>query len=352
MITLICNHCSICVIISWIIILPNGKLNSNHLDNWRKKILKILHADVNLSHWKCWISQAWHIQKVFNKQVSGVHFQRPKCTRLARQVDCTSWLNVLWSGKFQHQPRKWIRSSRVNLACGSNVQQTVHLLRSMSSRLCWNCCHECKLQARVPETVAKQGSQEQVPKQRSQEQVSKKRLQKKVFKNRFASKGFPGKVPGNRFPSKVRKTRFARTGSQARVPRTVPQVPKQGFQEQVSLQGSKVTKQGPWEQVPKQGFHEQASFERTGSQARVRRTGSQEQVRVPRTNSLGPLGRFRAIGCQHSSHEQVPKHGFRLLMFPGTAFQEQLAKRNLEEHLQARLEARTESQVRFRRTGS
>ena len=39
-------------------------------------------------------------------------------------------------------------------------------------------------------------------------------------------------------------------------------------------------------------------------------------------------------------------------MFPGTAFQEQLAKRNFEDHLQARLEARIESQARFRRTGS
>ena len=165
------------------------------------------------------------------------------------------------------------------------------------------------------EQVFKQGFHEQVPKQGSQGQVCKQASQEQVHKQGFA--------------------------------RTAPQVPKQGSQEQVSLHGSKATKQGPWEQVPKQGFHEQVP--KQGSQARVRRTGSQEQVRVPRTNSLG---RFRAIGCQHGSHEHVPKHGFRLLMFPGTASQEQLAKRNFEEHMQARLEARTESQARFRRTGS
>ena len=69
-------------------------------------------------------------------------------------------------------------------------------------------------QARVPETVAKQGSQEQVPK----------------------------------------------------VPRTVPQVPKQEFQEQVCLQGSKVTKQGPWEQVPKNWFRFQEQILQEGSE--------------------------------------------------------------------------------------
>ena len=67
----------------------------------------------------------------------------------------------------------------------------------------------------------------------------------------------------------------------------------------------------------------QASFARTGSQARVRRTGSQEQVRVPRTNSLG---RFRAIGCQHGSHEHVPKHGFKA-MFLSKAFNHSFASK-------------------------
>ena len=124
-------------------------------------------------------------------------------------------------------------------------------------------------------------------------------------------------------------------------PGSQDEVPKQGSREQVSKQGSQ-------DQVPKQGSQDQVHKQGTGSQARVRRTGSQEQVRVPRTNSLGW---FRAVGCQHGSHEHVPKHGFRLLMFPGTASQEQLAKRNFEEHLQARLEARTESWARFRRTG-
>ena len=202
-----------------------------------------------------------------------------------------------------------------------------------------------RFRSKVPGTVSKQGSK--------QEQGSQEQVLKQAFPERAGSQA---KFPGARFARPGSQARFARTGSQARVPRTVPQVPKQGFQEQVSLQGSKVTKQGPWEQVRKQGFHEQlpkqglqASFARTGSQARVQRTGSQELVRVPRTNSLG---RFRAIGCQHGSHKHVPKDGFRLLMFPGTAFQEQLTKRNFEAHLQARLEARTESQARFRRTAS
>ena len=127
------------------------------------------------------------------------------------------------------------------------------------------------------------------------------RLPSKVLGNRFPSKvstnKSPSKVPKDRFASKLRKNRFPSKGSKNRFPRT----------------------------------------------------GSQEQVRVPRTNSLG---RFRAIGCQHGSHEHVPKHSFKLLMFSGTAFQEQLAKRKFEEHLQARLEARTESQARFQRTGS
>ena len=174
--------------------------------------------------------------------------------------------------------------------------------------------------------ISKSGSQEQVPKQGFQKQLPSKvprnkfprfqeqclKFPRKSSKNRFACRvaRLPSKVLGNRFPSKVSTNR-----SQARCPRT-------GLQ---------------------------ASFARTGSQARVRRTGSQELVQVPRTNSPG---RFRAIGCQHGSHEHVPKHGSRLLMFPGTAFQEQLAKRNFNQHLQARLEARTESQARFRRTGS
>ena len=213
----------------------------------------------------------------------------------------------------------------------------------------------------------------------------------------------PSKVLGNRFPSKVSTNRSPKQGSQGQVckqasqeqvhkqgfARTAPQVPKQGFQEQVSLHGSKATKRGPWEQVPKQGFHEQVP--KQGSQGQVCKQALQEQVHkqgfartapqvpkqgfqeqvslhgskatkqgpweqvpkqgvgVPRTHSLG---RFRGIGCQHGSHEHVPKHGFRLLMFPGTAFQEPLAKRNSEEHLQARLETRTGSQARFRRTGS
>ena len=200
------------------------------------------------------------------------------------------------------------------------------------------------------------------PKNKISNQIFQEQVRKQGYQENSQAR-FPSsqaRVLGTDFQARFARpgsqARFARTGSQARVPRTVPQVPKQGFQEQVSLQGSKVTKQGPWEQVPKQGCHEQvpkqglqASFSRTGSQARVQRKGSQELVRVPRTNSLG---RFRAIGCQHGSHEHVPKHGFMLLMFPGTAFQEQLAKRNFEEHLQARLEARTESQARFRRTAS
>ena len=150
--------------------------------------------------------------------------------------------------------------------------------------------------------ISKSGSQEQVPKQGFQKQLPSKvprnkfprfqeqclKFPRKSSKNRFACRvaRLPSKVLGNRFPSKVSTNR-----SQARCPRT-------GLQ---------------------------ASFARTGSQARVRRTGSQELVQVPRTNSPG---RFRAIGCQHGSHEHVPKHRSRLLMFPGTAFQEQLAKRN------------------------
>ena len=59
-------------------------------------------------------------------------------------------------------------------------------------------------------------------------------------------------------------------------------------------------------------------------------------------------------GCKKGSANRfpskVPKN--RLLMFPGTASQEQLAKQIFEEQLQARFEARTESQARFRRTGS
>ena len=98
----------------------------------------------------------------------------------------------------------------------------------------------------------------------------------------------------------------------------------QGLQEQCLMFPSKGSKNRfPCRvaRFPRTGL--QAIFARTGSQARVRRTGSQEQVRVPRTNSLG---RFRAIGCQHGSHEDVPKHGFRSLMFPGTAFQETTCK--------------------------
>ena len=95
-------------------------------------------------------------------------------------------------------------------------------------------------QARVPETVAKQGSQEQVPRQGSQEQVSKKGCNKRLprigSQARFLGTGFQA-----RFARPGSQARFARTGSQARAPRTMPQVPKQGFQEQVSLQGSKVT---------------------------------------------------------------------------------------------------------------
>ena len=99
----------------------------------------------------------------------------------------------------------------------------------------------------------------------------------------------PSKVPKDRFASKLRKNRFPSKGSKNRFPRT-------------------------------------------GSGSKNKFSG-----KVP-----------SSIGCQHGSHEHVPKHGFRLLMFSGTAFQEQLAKRNFEEHLQAR----TESQARFRRTGS
>jgi len=78
-----------------------------------------------------------------------------------------------------------------------------------------------------------------------------------------------------------------RTGSQGRFPRKGP---KQGSQGQVA---SKLRKN---------------RFPSKGSKNRFPRTGSQEQVQVPRTNSLG---RVRTIGCQHGSHEHVPKHGFK-----------------------------------------
>ena len=177
---------------------------------------------------------------------------------------------------------------------------------------------------KVPEQVgAAKSAPRKVGNQVQQEGVS--------FSKRIPSKG--SQVPRNRFPSKVPRNRFPRKGC------------KKGFQEQARKQG--VSRQGSWEQVSKQGSQDQVC--KQASQEKVPKQGFEEQVRVPRTDSLG---RFRAIGCQHGSHEHVPKHGFRLLMFPGTAFQEQLAKQNFEEHLQARLEARTESQARFRRTGS
>ena len=200
----------------------------------------------------------------------------------------------------------------------------------------------------------------------SQDQVRKpgcqERFSSRVPKNRFPGKGsrnscqarFPGtgSLPGTGFQEGA--------GSQSRVPRTETQVPKQGFQEQVSLQGSKVTSK-----VLGNRFPSKVSTNRSPSKVPKDRFAS--KLRKNRFPSKGSKNRFPRTGSGSKSkfsrkvpsnvlparfHEHVPKHGFRLLMFPGTALQEQLAKRNFEEHLQARLEARTESQARFRRTGS
>ena len=121
-------------------------------------------------------------------------------------------------------------------------------------------------QARLPETIPKQGSQEQVPRQGSQARVPgtvakqgtqeskvpgnrvqarflgrgfQEKVAKKVSKTRFASKGFPGKIPGNRFPSKVRKTRF----------------PSKVRKNRFTSKGSKNSASSSKARVPRTGFH-------------------------------------------------------------------------------------------------
>ena len=145
---------------------------------------------------------------------------------------------------------------------------------------------------------------------------------------------FPGSFPGNlvprvprrKFPSKVSRNRFP--GSQARFLSNKKGLQEQGSQKEVPKAfQARFPGRGSQARVPGRRFPSNVPRNRFPSKVRKKRFPSKgSNNRFPRTNSLG---RFQTIGCQHGSHEHVPKHGFKA-RFLSKPFQSQFRQQNFE----------------------